>query len=720
MTNPLYGIADTHAHFTAQLECGGSFFWGSTYSDAANEEDRLREALGPREGGLTIGDLQEGREGYPSFKDWPRHSTLYYQQAYIEWIRRAYDNGLRLVCCLCVNNESVTKRLYGDPATPPTPLQVFAREFMSPSLPYSDNKAVIDHQIEAVKAMVQVVADEQNGWMQIAYSPEEAREIIGKGKLALVLGIEVDSLGNWRVPADLEAEARQQHSDVRAVIRRELERLYQAGVRQITPIHLSDNPFGGAALYNVIFNTINVDIAGYNFMVEDGFDAGLRYRMDIDGGSPAPRPLLQILGLLELESSDPLSPFRRKLEVLDSHRNRLGLTHYGEMLIEEMMRLGMVIDLDHMSDHTKDRTLNLVEASQYPVIFSHALGFREMALSGDVAYAGEPRRTHYHTSHIYNVPNENQARRSDLERVRDLGGIVSVLLNQPNVRDFDGPNGLKATASATVANNCAGSSRSWAQAYLYALEVMHGTNVALGSDVNGLAGLPGPRFGTNAAYRLEGDSFRDPDGRLRLQQAESQANGVRYKQPLLNAQAERFNGTAYDGDGDPLLSRDIWRALGLFKADAQPKPWGWNRAENIAIGLQAGVSGDERSLICGPLRDECYHQRRAGYLVTSDQEPTEDDAFEVYELYGKIQQVYRRWQAMEGSNYPLDRCTVGQRDFDYNLDGFAHYGMLPDFLQDLHNIGLQEEHTHSLYYSAEAYVQTWEKCTKRSSELFEK
>ena len=718
MTTPVYGIADTHAHFMAQLECGGSFFWGNPYSRAATEEDRLREALGPREGGLTIGEFQEGREGYPSFSDWPRFSTLYYQQAYIDWIRRAFDNGLRLVCCLCVNNESFYKRLYGDPAIPPSPVQAFAREFMSPRVSYHDNKAVIDHQIDAIKSMVKYVADNQNGWMQIAYSPEEAREIIGKGKLALVLGIEVDSLGNWRVPADLEAEAREKKTDVRSVIRAELERLYQAGVRQITPIHLSDNPFGGAALYNVLFNTINVDIAGYNFTVEDGFDDGIRYRMDIDSGDPAPRPLLQILGLLELDSSSPLSTFRRKLEMLDSHRNRLGLTHYGEMLIEEMMRLGMVIDLDHMSDHAKDKTLDIVWSNHYPVIFSHALGFRDLALTADVPYVGNPQRTHYQTSHLYNVPNEHQARRADIEKVRDLGGIVSVLLNQPNVRDFDGPNGLKATANATVANNCAGSSRSWAQAYLYALEVMKGQNVGLGSDVNGLAGLPGPRFGTYAAYRLEGDTARDAYGTLRVQQAETQENGVRYKDHLIDASPARFGGTAYDGDGDATLNRDIWRALGLFKAEASVN--GWNRAENIAIGLQAGLTEDTLRLACGPLRDDCYHQRRAGFLVSSDREPTDDDPFEVYELYGKIQQYYRRWKAMEGDNYPLDRCVVGKRDFDYNLDGFAHYGMLPDFLQDLHNIGLQEEHTHSLYHSAEAYVQTWERCAQRSIEIFGK
>src|SRR5262249_30268097 len=250
------GIADTHAHLTAQLECGGSFFWGSTYSEAATEEERLREALGPREGGLTIGEFQEGREGYPSFKDWPRFTTLYYQQAYLDWIHRAFENGLRLVCCLCVNNESFYKRLYGDDSIPPTPIQVIARRLMPPQVPYRDNKAVIDHQIDLIKSIEQYVAEKQNGWLQIAYSPEEAREIVGKGKLAIVLGIEVDSLGNWRTPGDLEQEARDKNTDARTVIRCELERLYQMGVRQITPIHLSDNPFGGAALYNVLFNTI--------------------------------------------------------------------------------------------------------------------------------------------------------------------------------------------------------------------------------------------------------------------------------------------------------------------------------------------------------------------------------------------------------------------------------------------------------------------------------
>ena len=44
---------------------------------------------------------------------------------------------------------------------------------------------------------------------------------------------------------------------------------------------------------------------------------------------------------------------------------------------------------------------------------------------------------------------------------------------------------------------------------------------------------------------------------------------------------------------------------------------------------------------------------------------------------------------MSGDNPPLVRDKAGpRRDFDINIDGMAHYGMLPDFLQDLRNVGL--------------------------------
>ena len=64
--------------------------------------------------------------------------------------------------------------------------------------------------------------------------------------------------------------------------------------------------------------------------------------------------------------------------------------------------------------------------------------------------------------------------------------------------------------------SCAGTCTAWATSYLYAVEKMGGRGVAIGSDVNGAAAMPGPRFGTYAAYGTHGDSHRLPQHRLGL------------------------------------------------------------------------------------------------------------------------------------------------------------------------------------------------------------
>jgi hypothetical protein len=50
---------------------------------------------------------------------------------------------------------------------------------------------------------------------------------------------------------------------------------------------------------------------------------------------------------------------------------------------------------------------------------------------------------------------------------------------------------------------------------------------------------------------------------------------------------------------------------------------------------------------------------------------------------------------------------MGQRIFDFNEDGLAHYGLLPDLLQDLKDLG--DDDIQTLFRSAEGYLQMWEK-----------
>lgn len=53
--------------------------------------------------------------------------------------------------------------------------------------------------------------------------------------------------------------------------------------------------------------------------------------------------------------------------------------------------------------------------------------------------------------------------------------------------------------------------------------------------------------------------------------------------------------------------------------------------------------------------------------------------------------------------------VTGDREFDFNTDGLAHVGLLPDFVKDLTNVGLTEADLEPLFNSAEVYIRMWEK-----------
>ncbi len=58
---------------------------------------------------------------------------------------------------------------------------------------------------------------------------------------------------------------------------------------------------------------------------------------------------------------------------------------------------------------------------------------------------------------------------------------------------------------------------------------------------------------------------------------------------------------------------------------------------------------------------------------------------------------------------PLKPYRMGDRIFDFNTDGLAHFGLVPDMLQDLKNVEMPKRDFQALFGSAEAYLEMWER-----------
>ena len=729
---PLWGFFDSHAHLMAHLAFGGEAFWGEPYDPSHPGEAGMVHALRscePIHGGLIDVNPEFGHPaagGWPEFIVWPRFTTLVHQQAYIDWVYRAYQGGMRMVTCLAVNNELLANKTSPDAA--------------------HDDKHAIQMQVAAMKQMAAFINEQAGGpgkgWLDIAYSAEEAAEIIRQNRLAVILGVEVDSLGNWRRLEDLDRATGGDLEVARGVIGRELDWLRDQGVRQITPIHLTNNAFGGTAIYLRFLETVNLFVTGEKWDIEDAWQTGVRYRLDADGDDIVDEVerVVAISGkrLKKMHRRtlvDHIPGVRNLFEATTAptlaggHANARGLNHYGVILLEEMMRRGLIIDIDHMSEKATDSALEIAERNMYPVMCSHTW-FRDLLFSSDIEFDHIKHET-YGTSDVHKVAHEAGKRGDQIERLAKLGGVVGPIINQG---DIAGLRRCLPSLADKVPNPSAGSSTSFAQAYLYAVEKMGGRGVGVGSDINGAAGLPGPRFGAFASYGVNEDRRRIAE---RLGEITRQTNGVAYDEPIRDYRWHRFESNLEGGYSDE--EEDIWQGIAQYYAGYNPwihkhpqtdfpEPTVKQMFERLKIVHEQGfVDNVTQGLFAAELRipvaeedveDWPLEQRAAYYARRGMVELGRKDRGRMVELVGKIKMIWDKWQEMSGDNHPMKRLKAGpRRDFDINIDGMAHYGMLPDFLQDLRNVGLSAEDLVPFFRSAYDYVQMWKRCEVRSDEL---
>lgn len=285
---------------------------------------------------VTAGPGQPPRLGYPTFDTWPAWNDITHQKMWWEWIRRARDGGQRVMVALATNNRTLGDGVSG-PGDGPT-----------------DDLNNGDRQLDQIKLFVSRHAD----FMQMAYTPAELKSIVESNRIAVVLGVELDNIGNMN----------QIYSDSYARIQVEIQRLYDKGVRYIFPVHVVDNIFGGTAIYTPMFNIANFRDTGRFWQVEcsvkgddihgkyaGGFDVATVAAVKI-GFDPKNQP-----------PASPTCPQPGHPEQGVGHRNSKGLTVWGEFAIKEMMRRGMIIDIDHMSHKAVEQTLAIAEGINPPV-----------------------------------------------------------------------------------------------------------------------------------------------------------------------------------------------------------------------------------------------------------------------------------------------------------------------------------------------------------------
>jgi uncharacterized repeat protein (TIGR01451 family) len=289
-----------------------------------------------------------GADGYGAFAYWPKWNDITHQKMWVDWIRRAHEYGQRVMVALSHNNRPLASLLGSG----------------GPVSGVKDDKASSDLQVNEIKRMV---ADHSD-FMGLATTPDELRTIVESGRLAIVLGVELDNLGNLNRDPRLSVR-----SEAERLITEEIDRLYGQGVRYVLPIHLIDNMFGDMAIYSDIYSLVNFseNLAPWSVgcaQVSD--EVGFR-TMSLP---PELTPLVTALGVPAPPTAPICAGGPTGFTGHVNTRSTSGLTDLGEFAVTALMKRGMIVDIDHMSDRAANRTLakaDTVPGGGYPVTSGH-------------------------------------------------------------------------------------------------------------------------------------------------------------------------------------------------------------------------------------------------------------------------------------------------------------------------------------------------------------
>ena len=343
------GMLDAHMHLMAFEFLGGSVHCGRPWHRYGVEYAMVdcpdhQGGAAPLETGLGGGESHDP-VGYPTFKDWPDNESLTHEGSYYKWLERAWRGGLRLYVNLFVDN-AVLCEVY--------PVKRNSCNEMDGVRLQARQIHVLEDYIDAQSG------GPGKGFFRIVTNPFQARRVINQGKLAIVLGIEVSKLFDCGIYNEVpECD--------RAQIDRQLQEVYDLGVRDMELVNKFDNALGGVAgdggQTGVVTNSGNRYETGQFIQFETCTGPNSDREQSTTGRDQL---LANGTGAFIPQGLTPFYPD-------PPHCNVRGLSDLGEYLIRRMVEKQMIIDPDHLSVLARQGVLSLAEAARYSgVVSSHS------------------------------------------------------------------------------------------------------------------------------------------------------------------------------------------------------------------------------------------------------------------------------------------------------------------------------------------------------------
>jgi hypothetical protein len=342
------GLADLHGHLTAFEFIGGDIHCGEPWSPhgitaaLVDCPDHEPNGTGAWWENLASGAYPSGMHdttGWPTFRDWPKHSSWTHEAMYYRWLERAWRGGLRIYTNFFVNNAALCE-IY---PLKHNPCEDMASVRLQAARIY-ELQDFIDTQAGGAGA----------GWFRIVHTPGEARAVVEAGKLAVTLGVEVSQPFGCGI---VDGVPQCSEADIDAG----LDELLALGVRRLFVCHKFDN-----ALCGVRFDE---GIAGSLINVANFYSTGRFWDAETcPAGSPHDNNITAVqLDLLQGPLAallGPEPPLTVPVYPPPPHCNTIGLTALGEYVVKGMMKRGMIVDVDHMSVKAANQTLVLLEEAR--------------------------------------------------------------------------------------------------------------------------------------------------------------------------------------------------------------------------------------------------------------------------------------------------------------------------------------------------------------------